>query len=147
MLLQHQQGIQQGQHGASCSLMRPAVLRHAVLRHAVLLGPQLPEQHRGAPCATCTRAQLNHGIWPCACLLQKEDLPILCHRHTTSKLASFEDLETIGTLGFRGEALCSISFVAHMAVTTMVPGAIHGFRATFRVGVVRGMCKTRAHSL
>ena len=37
---------------------------------------------------------------------QKADLAILCHRHTTSKLKEYEDLETIGTLGFRGEALC-----------------------------------------
>ena len=32
---------------------------------------------------------------------QKADLAILCHRHTTSKLKEYEDLETIGTLGFR----------------------------------------------
>jgi DNA mismatch repair protein MLH1 len=32
---------------------------------------------------------------------QKEDLGILCERHTTSKLREFEDLHTIQTLGFR----------------------------------------------
>eukprot|EP00967_Tisochrysis_lutea_P025001 scaffold28734_cov21-Tisochrysis_lutea.AAC.1 len=64
--------------------------------------------------------------------VQKEDLPVLCHRHTTSKLASFEDLETINTLGFRGEALCSISFVSNLTVTTMTEGALHGYRASYK---------------
>lgn len=64
--------------------------------------------------------------------LQREDLPILCHRHTTSKLAVYEDLETIGTFGFRGEALASISFVSHTTVTTMTADCQHGYRATYK---------------
>jgi DNA mismatch repair protein MLH1 len=66
------------------------------------------------------------------CGIHPDDLPILCHRHTTSKIATFDDLASVGTLGFRGEALCSISFVSRLSITTMQPGAEMGFRADYR---------------
>ncbi|KAL4439671.1 hypothetical protein ABPG75_002672 [Micractinium tetrahymenae] len=71
----------------------------------------------------------GHGI-------RKEDLPVLCKRHTTSKLRSFEDLEGIQTLGFRGEALASISHVAHLTVTTMTAGQPHGWRVAYSDGIM-----------
>lgn len=67
-------------------------------------------------------------------LSKKDDLAILCERHTTSKLAAFEDLASIGTYGFRGEALASISHIAHLTVTTKTPDSPLAWRAHYLDG-------------
>ncbi|KAF5190929.1 Dna mismatch repair protein, partial [Thalictrum thalictroides] len=71
----------------------------------------------------------GHGI-------RYEDLPILCERHTTSKLSVYEDLQNIKSMGFRGEALASMTYVAHVTVTTITGGQLHGYRVSYRDGVM-----------
>ena len=64
----------------------------------------------------------GHGI-------DQDDLALALSRHATSKIYVLDDLEAVGTLGFRGEALASVSSVSRLTLTSSVNDSAQGWAA------------------
>ena len=68
----------------------------------------------------------------------KEDMRTAFLPHATSKLAEISDLDTIATLGFRGEALASIASVSRVTMVSHADGAETGCKIVLEAGKVTG---------
>ena len=71
--------------------------------------------------------------------IEKEDIPMAFLRHSTSKIRTADDLLSIGSLGFRGEALSSISAVAQVELLTKTSHAMTGCRYRIEGGIEKAM--------
>ncbi len=56
------------------------------------------------------------------------DISLVIQRHSTSKISRYEDIQTLETRGFRGEALASIAAVCHLELISRSGDSLHGVR-------------------
>lgn len=73
------------------------------------------------------------------CGIPKDQISLAFLRHATSKIKSVEDLFTVSSLGFRGEALASIAAVAQVELITKTGDSLTGFRYQIEGGTERGL--------
>ena len=72
-----------------------------------------------------------------------EELPVALRRHATSKITNLHDLETVATMGFRGEALAAISSVSEMALLSRPPTQASAFLLDARSGELRPAARSQ----
>ncbi len=72
-----------------------------------------------------------------------DELPLAFRRHATSKIANLHDLESVATMGFRGEALAAINSIADCAISTRTHGQSTACLLDGRTGELRPVARSQ----
>jgi DNA mismatch repair protein MutL len=72
----------------------------------------------------------------------REELPIAFKRHATSKISNLHDLETVSTMGFRGEALAAINSIADCAILSRAKGLSDAFMLHGQTGEIQPIARS-----
>ncbi len=73
----------------------------------------------------------------------RDELPIAFKRHATSKIGSLHDLESVSTMGFRGEALAAINSIADCAILSRANQQSEAFLLDGRTGELRPVARAQ----
>ena len=72
-----------------------------------------------------------------------DELPIAFKRHATSKISNLSDLESVGTMGFRGEALAAINSIADCAILSRATGQSAAYLLDGRTGELKPVARSQ----
>ena len=75
--------------------------------------------------------------------IPRDELPIAFKRHATSKIGSLHDLESVATMGFRGEALAAINSIADCAILSRASGLNDAYLLDGRTGELKPVARSQ----
>ncbi|MEY2846770.1 MAG: hypothetical protein RL076_2316 [Chloroflexota bacterium] len=118
------------QISAGATIDRPAAVVRELIDNAI---------DAGASHIDITVAEGVIQVSDDGCGMNENDLSLAFLRHTTSKIQHYDDINTVSTLGFRGEALASIAAIARVTCISRSTDSPHAYELRIAAGAIHDM--------